>query len=251
MRSSTFFCALSLSFAAFACGGADGDATSSGTGGATTSTGAMGGTGGTGGDTSSSGGTGGTGAGGMTPGFTIDEATSWHQPTLKTSVHFSPLDDSEAHVLAQLGQAQTSLRLAFFNLRLEAVRDLLIAKHNAGLAVEVILDLDVQGLPYNTMADELTAAGVSVILADNDSAMDATMHNKVAIVDDHLVMTGSANYSFTGLNISDEDLITFDDVGLAARYDAELDEIVAAAGDVESDPYAGDPPIQALSLIHI
>lgn len=236
----------SLAVGLLACGGGD---SANGTGGGTASgtasgTGGMDGTGGQGAGTGGSGATGGTG-GMVTPGYTIDEAVSWHSSALKTSVHFAPLDQTEEHVLAQLGSAQTSIRLAFFNLRLEGVRDLLIAKHTAGVDVEVVLDLDVQALSYNTMGDELSAAGVPVVLADNDSAAEATMHNKVAIIDDHLVMTGSANYSFTGLNVSDEDLLTFDDSDLAARYDAEIDEIVAASGDVESTPYTGDPPLQA------
>ena len=51
-------------------------------------------------------------------------------------------------------------------------------------------------------------------------------------------MTGSANYSYTALNVSDEDLITFDDADLASRYDLEFAEILAG-GDEDSAPYAG------------
>jgi mitochondrial cardiolipin hydrolase len=217
-------------------GGSGGTATGSGGSGGVVSTG---GEGGTGGSTTT------TGGGGTTPGYTVDSETSWHSPSLTTSVHFSPLDGSEAHVLSMLESAQTSIRLAFFNLRLDDVRDLLIAKNNAGVDVQVLLDLDIQALSFNTMAEELTAANVPVLLVDNDSAQLSTMHNKVAIVDDQVVMTGSANYSFTGLNISDEDLITIESSDLSARYNLELDEIIAAAGHVASTPYAGNPALEA------
>ena len=194
------------------------------------------------------GGMGGTaaGTGGMpeTPGYTVTPAVSWHNPSMKASVHFAPLDGVEDHVLAELGQATTSIRLAFFNIRLPEVRDLLIAKKNAGVTVEVVLDLDVQALSFNTMADELTQAGVNVILVDNDSASESTMHNKVAIVDGHLVMTGSANYSYTALNLSDEDLLTIDDATIAGRYATEIDELIAA-GQAPSAPYPGTPAVEA------
>jgi hypothetical protein len=70
------------------------------------------------------------------------------------------------------------------------------------------------------------------------------MHNKFAIVDDALVMTGSANYSYTALNVSDEDLITFDSATLAQRYQQEFDELVAQ-GDVPSASYPANAAIQA------
>jgi phosphatidylserine/phosphatidylglycerophosphate/cardiolipin synthase-like enzyme len=193
------------------------------------------------------GGTGGMGEGGEapTPGYTVDETVvSWHQPSLSASLHFAPLDDVEAHVLAQLEAAQTSIELAFFNIRLEDVRDLLIAKEAAGVTVKVVLDKKQQDLDYNTMGEELLAAGIDVTLVDNVRATDATMHDKFAVIDGHLLMTGSANYSYTALNVSDEDLLTVDDADLAARYQAELAELIAG-GNAPSASYAGDPAMKA------
>jgi phosphatidylserine/phosphatidylglycerophosphate/cardiolipin synthase-like enzyme len=190
------------------------------------------------------GGAGGTTSAGGNQGYTIDDVISWHQPALSTSIHFSPEDDLQALVLAQLSQAQTSIRLAFFNIRLEEVRDLLVQKKNAGVDVEVILDKKQQDLSFNTMAVELTQAGVPVTVVENSSAEFATMHDKFVIVDGHLLMTGSANLSYTALNVSDEDMLTIDDSALAARYQLEFDEIVAF-GDAVSAPYPPTAAIQA------
>ncbi len=182
--------------------------------------------------------------GGSQVGYTVDDSViSWHQPTLAASVHFAPLDDLEDHVMAQLATAQTSIRMAFFNIRLPAVKTLLSQKHNAGVDVHVLLDQKQQDQSYNTMADELTALGVPVTLIENTLATDATMHDKFTLIDGHLVMTGSANLSYTALNVSDEDLLTFDDAALAARYQLEFDELIAA-GTAQSAPYTGDPPLQ-------
>lgn len=239
---------VALSGLLIACGGdgntpfASGDA---GSGAESASGGSAGdGAGGAAGGAGGSGATTSDGGGPDQPGYVIDEsAVSWHNPDLKAMVHFAPLDDMEGHVLAELGKAQTSIDLAFFNVRLEQVRDLLVAKHNAGVAVRVVLDDRQQQQSYNTMGEELAALGVPVTLVLNDSAENATMHNKVAIVDGHLVMTGSANYSFTALQVSDEDLLTFDDAALAARYQQEIDEIIAA-GDAPSAPYAQHSPLE-------
>jgi len=163
---------------------------------------------------------------------------SWHNPDLETSVHFAPLDDVEAHVIAELEKAQVSIKLAFFNIRLDNVKSLLAQKVQQGLDVQVILDKKQQDKSYNTMGEELQALGVPTTMVENDSATDATMHNKFAVVDSQLVMTGSANYSFTALNPSDEDLLIMESADLASRYLAEFDEI-KAGGDAPSPPYAG------------
>lgn len=179
------------------------------------------------------------------PGFVVDDnAVSWHQPALATSVLFAPEDDLEAYVLAQLETAQTSIELAFFNIRLDDVKNLLVQKKNAGVDVHVVLDDKQQAKSYNTMGEELLALGIEVTLVNNARATDATMHNKFAVIDGHLVMTGSANYSYTALNISDEDLVTFDNVDLAARYSAEFAEIIANTNE-DSAPYSGSPAVMA------
>jgi hypothetical protein len=182
--------------------------------------------------------------GGTLPTWAVDESVvSWHNPDLKVSVAFTPLDDAEQFVLQHLSKATQSIEIAFFNVRLDTVKDLLVLKKNAGVDVHVVLDKKQQDKSYNTMGEELSALGINVSLVENTAAENATMHNKFAIVDSHLVMTGSANYSYTALNISDEELIAFDDAGLAARYELELDEIIQN-GDVSSAPYAGNEAMQ-------
>lgn len=220
----------------------------SGTGASGTGASGTGGSGasGTGGSGTGGGSTGGGGSGGSVIGdYTIDgNVESWHEPTLEASILFAPTDDMEDHVLAQLETATTELRLAFFNIRLDEVRDLLIQKNNAGVDVHVLLDEKTQAEVFNTMGEELVAAGVPVTLINNASAQFATMHNKFTVIDGHLVMTGSANYSHTAMNISDEDLLIIDSTDLASRYLTEFDEIVAG-GSAVSMPYPANTPVEA------
>ena len=52
------------------------------------------------------------------PTFTVDDTDpGWQEPALGASLHFAPLDGVQAHVLAELGRAKKTLRLAFFNIR--------------------------------------------------------------------------------------------------------------------------------------
>ena len=183
--------------------------------------------------------------GGQLPSFSVDDKViGWHQPALLTSVYFAPNDKLEPRVIEQLTAASKTIRLAFFNIRLPAVKSLLIQKVKDGVDVHVLLDKKQQDLAYNTMAAELTQAGVTVTLIENTLAVDATMHNKFALLDGKILMAGSANYSYTALNKSDEDLVVLEDAALVARYQLEFDELIAA-GDVNSAPYLGGEKIQA------
>ena len=183
--------------------------------------------------------------GGMLGGFTVDATVApWQDPALSASLFFAPLDPLETLVLTTIGAAKKSLRLAYFNVRIPAVKKLLEEKVKAGLDVHVVLDKKQQDLDYNTMYEELQMVGVPVTLVDNTSATDATMHDKFTVIDGEVVLTGSANYSETALNVSDEDLVILRSKELAARYTTEFDELVAK-GSTKSTPYAANAVVKA------
>ena len=48
------------------------------------------------------------------------------------------------------------------------------------------------------------------------------LHHKVILVDDHTVVTGSANFSANGTASNDENLLIIEDPALAAAYAAEF-----------------------------
>jgi phosphatidylserine/phosphatidylglycerophosphate/cardiolipin synthase-like enzyme len=70
------------------------------------------------------------------------------------------------------------------------------------------------------------------------------MHNKFTIIDGHTIMTGSANYSHTAFNISDEDMIVMRNLDLASRYQSEFDELLAG-GDAVSAAYPQNTALRA------
>ena len=91
----------------------------------------------------------------------------------------------------------------------------------------MLLDKKQQDKSYNTMAEDLAAVGVPVTLIDNQSAADATMHNKFTVIDGRRVLTGSLNYSTTAMNRSEEELLIIDDAGIAELFENEFLELLA------------------------
>ena len=175
--------------------------------------------------------------GGAVKSFTVDEdVPDFQSAELKASLRYSPEDDLEGHVLAELAKTKQKVRLAFFNIRHDGVLDVLKALLADGVDIGVIMDKKQQDLDYNDMDEKMAAAGIPVTLVEKTKGQDATMHDKFTVIDSYLVLAGSANYSFTALNKSDEDMVTIEDADLAARYETEFDEI-AADGSAPSDPY--------------
>jgi hypothetical protein len=85
-------------------------------------------------------------------------------------------------------------------------------------------------------ADEwLEAQGVHVVRADDPRGPYASMHQKFAVFDDAIVVTGAFNWYFDAAYRNDEDQLVLRDPALARRYTGELVALLA-----EYDP-AFDP----------
>jgi len=177
--------------------------------------------------------------------FSIDsDIKNWQSKDSKGSLHFSPEDFLEDRVIEQLLEAQESINMAFFNVRLDEILDTLVALKDEGVAVKVLLDKRQQDLEYNTMGEEMLQAGIDVSLIDNQSATDSTMHHKYTVIDDKLIMMGSANYSWTAFNKSDEDLLIIEDTEIAARLIGHMDDMLAEDWQNKSENYKEETPIQ-------
>lgn len=177
--------------------------------------------------------------------FEIDDTVGgWQNPELKASLRFAPFDELEDFVLGKLAKADSHIRMAYFNVRLPAVKWMLQALKDEGVDVRVALDAKQQLLEYNTMAEELMELDIPVELILNEKAEQSTMHHKFIVIDQKTVLMGSANLSSTALNKSDEDLLAVESPELAARYLAEWEELGKEFKD-KTEPYEGNPPIQA------
>ena len=53
------------------------------------------------------------------------------------------------------------------------------------------------------------------------------MHHKFIIIDDKIVVTGSPNYSFSGFNRNDENMLIFYNRDIASRFSAEFNKLFA------------------------
>ena len=109
----------------------------------------------------------------------------------------SPRDDIQSKFLELIGSAQESIYIMIYGFHLPALTDLLIAKHQAGLDVRLILDLSQsKGKAESEEVQKLKDAGLNLIIGTSPVAHQI-MHEKETIIDGKRVLSGSWNYSLS------------------------------------------------------
>ena len=132
---------------------------------------------------------------------------------------FSPEGDCEARILYWIRKANHSVHVMVYTLTLDRVGDALIDAHKRGIDVKVILDRynQEEGSEY----DRLVQAGVPVRLHQGSGLM----HNKVAIIDGSIAITGSYNWTGSAENENDENLLVIRSTQISDAYKKEFVKI--------------------------
>ena len=134
-------------------------------------------------------------------------------PTPSIEVYFSPRGGCTDAVIAVLQQAKKSIYVQAYSFTSAPIARALVDAHKRGVRVEAILDKSQRAGKY-TEADFLARAGISTLI----DAKHAIAHNKVIIVDDIIVLTGSFNFTKSAEENNAENLLVISDARLAARY---------------------------------
>jgi len=134
-------------------------------------------------------------------------------------LRFSPRGGAASQVSYWISRANRSVHVLIFSFTLDDIGDALLDAHGRGIDVRVVFEKG-QVSRYSEYF-RLAAAGVPV---RNDTNPDH-MHNKVAIVDGHIVLTGSFNWSASAEDDNNENLIVIRSAELAAAYESEFQRI--------------------------
>jgi phosphatidylserine/phosphatidylglycerophosphate/cardiolipin synthase-like enzyme len=128
-------------------------------------------------------------------------------------VYFSPRGGATDAIVQALGQARKSIYVQAYSFTSPPIAKALTRALGRGVTIGVILDKSNLTDKYS-VADYLVHAGIPTFI---DSA-HGIAHNKVIIIDEHLVITGSFNFTRAAERDNAENLLVIDDVELAARY---------------------------------
>ena len=164
-------------------------------------------------------------------------------------VKFSPdrqatpfAETSNGLIARYLNQAQSQIQLALFVFSEQALADVINQRFQKGIQVKALID---RSFAFRSYSEGLDLLGVTLLqdcqaeknnrpwaLATEFVGVPALpegdkLHHKFALIDDHLVITGSHNWSAAANYNNDETVLVLNNPAIATHYQRELDRLYA------------------------
>ena len=145
---------------------------------------------------------------------------------------FSAEDDAVDNIVAILNDAQVSIRFLAFSFTDYPMAQAMIARAQAGV--------DVQGI-FETFGSNSTRAELKTLwcagLPVRQDGNSSFLHDKVIIIDNSIVVTGSLNFSSSADEENEENVVILDNPEIAALYLQEYQRLWDQATSVPTGAF--------------
>ena len=131
----------------------------------------------------------------------------------KTDIYFSLYDTPRKEIIKNINQAEAFINIAMYIFTDKEIAIPLSKARERGVKVRVYLDQDQVDYKYS-QSRFLVQKGIKARISTNNYIM----HNKFAIIDNRILLTGSYNWTFSANHRNDENLMVIDDPDVIARY---------------------------------
>jgi phosphatidylserine/phosphatidylglycerophosphate/cardiolipin synthase-like enzyme len=147
-------------------------------------------------------------------------------------VLFSAEDHAVSNLIALVNDAKTSIRFLAFSFT-----DYPLAK---AMIDRTLVGVDVRGV-YETFGSNGVGAELKTFwcahIPVRQDGNGSFLHDKIIIIDDSIVVTGSLNFSSNADDDNEENVVILDNPEIAALYLQEFDKIWNQAHDVEPNAF--------------
>ncbi len=137
----------------------------------------------------------------------------FHIANSEIEVYFSPQDKSCQRVIQLINQAKEYIYMPTFLITHTAITNALINAHSRGVDVKIIMDANSVNT-RNTKHKLLRESGIE-LKTENYAGK---LHSKTIIIDDLYLITGSMNFSNSGENKNDENMLVIKNSKIAAAH---------------------------------
>lgn len=137
---------------------------------------------------------------------------------------FSPQGKCSSHILREIDQAKKELLVAVYAFTNDDLANALVQAKKRGLVVQIVVDREFDAGNEKSKTKFLEAekiplrrvSGGKTTSQERDSGL---MHQKFAVIDRRIVLTGSYNWTHSADKLNDENLLLFREAGpLAEEY---------------------------------
>jgi phosphatidylserine/phosphatidylglycerophosphate/cardiolipin synthase-like enzyme len=138
--------------------------------------------------------------------------------------YFAAEDGAAQHVVEQVGKAQQSIHFLAFSFTHDGIGSAMQQRAKAGVAVQGVFETTGSNTSFSEYP-KMKQAGLDVYQDGNPYVM----HHKVILIDGHVTIFGSFNFSENADKDNDENLLIVDDPGFTAQFEQEYQRVLAQA----------------------
>lgn len=135
---------------------------------------------------------------------------------------FSDAGGIATHVIEAINRTRHTLDIAMYDLTEPDITRALVAARRRGVRIRIVADVGQAGDPYSKIAD-LRSQGIGVRLSQGFNGERSLMHDKFAVFDGELAVTGSFNWTTSGERYNSENAVFISDSTVAARFEKEFE----------------------------
>jgi phosphatidylserine/phosphatidylglycerophosphate/cardiolipin synthase-like enzyme len=136
------------------------------------------------------------------------------QPQSRVVVYFSPGSSCTAAIVREIAAAKSSIHVQAYSFTSQGIAKALVDAEKRGVKVIAILDASNRTKNYSA-ADFLAHEGIETYIDSQHSIA----HNKIIIIDNAIVITGSFNFTKAADQKNAENLLVIPDSEIAAKYE--------------------------------
>jgi len=143
----------------------------------------------------------------------------WHsvqaepQPAEILAIYFTPPAGGAGGLIKQIDASKKTIKVMAYGFTAMPLSDALVRAHHRGVKVQLLQD-EKSASNNGDAVNQLIAAGIEV----REDGKHAIQHNKVMLIDDDIVITGSYNFTKSAEVRNAENIIILKSVYASKRY---------------------------------
>jgi cardiolipin hydrolase len=136
---------------------------------------------------------------------------------LHNNAYFSHEHDIRNHVIEAISEAKKQVDICLFTISENQISDAIIQQKMNGIKIRIITD-DEKIMDKGSDIFRFKHKGIPVKI-DSDQSL---MHHKFAVVDDRMVITGSLNWTRSGSEVNNENIVITDNYRIVSAFNDEF-----------------------------
>jgi len=139
----------------------------------------------------------------------------------ETEVYFSLYDDPELIIIKNIDNAKEFINIAMYTFTDREIAQAILKAKDRGVDIKIYLDRSQVNAKYSKSRYFINNSIKGIKISSNNYIM----HNKFAVIDNEIVITGSYNWTASAGERNDENLLVIDDKNIIKKYQNQFNNL--------------------------